>query len=357
MKLIKILPLILILITFLTSLFCFGCSNNSLESQNKELTGSRNYKWDTDTLPISGALINCIWRSSENNVWVSGIGVMGIFQFNGILWSYTPLPFQRGYVSSIYGTSPTDIWIAPENEMWRYDGNGWVKYDLKIAGYEYTHIYDMTGNSADEVYAVGFIARIFNNRKYFKSAIFKFNRNGWTVIDTSIENAQLQKIKKSSNDLFFISGFREIWDEDNNNLIRLESNLFEFDRRYLRELIDYKDLVFSISKIKNNLYFSDGNNNLYKYDLNSKKFKFWKNIESLYNWGDFEGRSENDIILYHSDTSFHTKILHFNGIDTEIIYENEKNYEILQFILFQNSIYLCANSSLNRGVIRGVLNE
>jgi hypothetical protein len=299
MKLIKILPLILILITFLTSLFCFGCSNNSLESQNKELTGSRNYKWDTDTLPISGALINCIWGSSENNVWVSGIGVMGIFQFNGILWSYTPLPFQRGYVSSIYGTSPTDIWIAPENEMWRYDGNGWVKYDLKIAGYEYTHIYDMTGNSADEVYAVGFIARIFNNRKYFKSAIFKFNRNGWTVIDTSIENAQLQKIKKSSNDLFFISGFREIWDEDNNNLIRLESNLFEFDK----------------------------------------------------------GRSENDIILYHSDTSFHTKILHFNGIDTEIIYENEKNYEILQFILFQNSIYLCANSSLNRGVIRGVLNE
>ncbi|MGH7751548.1 MAG: Ig-like domain-containing protein, partial [Gemmatimonadales bacterium] len=91
-----------------------------------------------------------LWAADANNVFV--VGQSGqIRRWNGSAWSlFATLPGSPG-LFGIWGTSPTDVWVAGSGGgIWHYDGVAFTQQAVIGSGH-----WAMWGSSPNDVFAVG----------------------------------------------------------------------------------------------------------------------------------------------------------------------------------------------------------
>ena len=71
--------------------------------------------------------LNVVWSYDNNNVFTGGVN--GTFlKYNGSVWTQITIPTPSEEIVSIYGASPTDIWMVTyEGSLLHYNGSTVVK--------------------------------------------------------------------------------------------------------------------------------------------------------------------------------------------------------------------------------------
>jgi hypothetical protein len=78
--------------------------------------------WESP-LPL-GAILNTVWGSSENDIWVGGERGT-LLHWDGLAWTFND--FTTEWVIALWGTGASDVWALLGNcATYRFDGNAWV---------------------------------------------------------------------------------------------------------------------------------------------------------------------------------------------------------------------------------------
>ncbi len=122
--------ILLCVLLFLFSLFFLQCTNDAKPYQSSPL----DYKWSADT--IDGHLYS-IWGGSSNNVYSVGWG-----------------------------------------NMYRFDGHSWTRVTLSIGSFS---LYKIHGFSNSDIWAVGSLSYLVNDKIQDSSIILHNNGGGWYI--------------------------------------------------------------------------------------------------------------------------------------------------------------------------------
>jgi hypothetical protein len=221
--------------------------------------------WMNVVLPVQAHFINDIYGFSSDDIWAVGAGILPeknnlIIHFNGNNWEdYSTTG--NGWLNSIWGNSPNNIWAGGLNELLHFDGLSWQKVNISMPprwGGEFgllPEFISISGMSENDVYAtVGYNAGMTPHEGSYYY-IYHFNGNSWSVIDSTLFisfngkfGVRLKTIEKS------IYSFS--W-----GLFKMEGN--NWVALYDDNLIDSfggldMDFLFA-SSIKDLLYFYNGN--------------------------------------------------------------------------------------------------
>jgi len=132
-------------------------------------------RWSTIPLP-AGHSGSSIWASSASDIFVvatnGGFGV--VLHYDGHAWTES----LRGTDSfrsprAVWGSSPTDVFVAGWGATWRYNGSGWAETSM-----DYELLTNIWGTSSQDVYAMG-TADFTPNPTSF----LHFNGVAWTGVE------------------------------------------------------------------------------------------------------------------------------------------------------------------------------
>ncbi|MDY0002949.1 MAG: hypothetical protein RBU30_16740, partial [Polyangia bacterium] len=98
------------------------------------------------------AMLNGVHVLSETEAYaVGGSGTGVVLRYNGTSWSqFATLPT---YLSSVWASSSSDLWVAGEDQVYRYDGANWTSIPSPAWPGEY--ITSIKGRGPTDIYAVG----------------------------------------------------------------------------------------------------------------------------------------------------------------------------------------------------------
>lgn len=218
----------------------FSCNRNPVYPEDNIPPGKRDYVWSIDSVDygnLAGTIqLESIWGSSATDVW----GVNGdaldvrdcLWHYDGREWTRategTPITEHTGnkVVYSVWGSAQNDVWAFGRkiNQgilsafMMHFDGNQWVDATPANVSALNSNLYCTYATAADNIWVGGYeyalhytgsnwetykladsiiIGSISGNSKYLYlttyspwgntdlTYIYKFNGNGFTVIDQS----------------------------------------------------------------------------------------------------------------------------------------------------------------------------
>jgi hypothetical protein len=124
------------------------------------------------TLP-PGSLMNCVWVSSANDVFVVGYdGASGelILHYNGSAWS-TMSKGTTAWLNGVWGSSGSDVFaVGAYGRILHYDGNAWSR--SRPMGVGITTLITIRGTSNKNILAVG-----------ENGTILHYDGNAWSVMN------------------------------------------------------------------------------------------------------------------------------------------------------------------------------
>ena len=309
--------------------------------------GRRDYVWTVDTLNIPFNVLESIWGFSPSDIWVIGKGgdlAKTIYHFNGSAWKTDGIS-RNVNPRTIWGFSANDIWIGGANTFWHYDGNYWKEHTyFTIPGYTYCGIEDVWGDNPNNIYAVGYA----ENNEGFSGLVMHYDGTNWTQSNfPMLERYNFDRIRKGENTNYYILGIRvEQFGEDTLKIFELVSNsLNEIYKGYT-----YVDSGGSFEQIGKEIFFL---NNRKIGTYSSNQFHQVVKISELNFGGAFWGRNEKDIFLRMYDG-----IAHYNGTDIKYLYSFRQGISISDAMLFEKDVFFLAydfNNGLNL-TIRGKIN-
>jgi len=221
MKMNQMLFLIFVLIIILNTVHC-----DTTEPPVDNLQpGRRDYVWTVDTLNIPFNVLESIWGFSPSDIWVIGKGgdlAKTIYHFNGSAWKTDGIS-RNVNPRTIWGFSANDIWIGGANTFWHYDGNYWKEHTyFTIPGYTYCGIEDVWGDNPNNIYAVGYA----ENNEGFSGLVMHYDGTNWTQSNfPMLERYNFDRIRKGENTNYYILGIRvEQFGEDTLKIFELVSN-------------------------------------------------------------------------------------------------------------------------------------
>jgi hypothetical protein len=148
--------------------------------------------WHEQLVSETRYLIVDLWGFAGGDVFAVGYrGSFGedpwpaIFRYDGAAWNEMELPAEPGYLTAVWGTSPTHVIAAfivlnSHALFWRFDGSAWTPMAAQLPDDERIVINGIWGSSATDVHAVG--ERIVDS--YWVGFTAHFNGESWSYTDT-----------------------------------------------------------------------------------------------------------------------------------------------------------------------------
>lgn len=174
---------LLFIFFFPTVLFLqFTTSCNTTEPFDDIKPGRRDYVWTVDTLKANpGDLFYMfsLWGSSPTDIWVVGhadASDLSKWHYDGISWKRDVTRISSN-LQSIYGFATNDVWMcdAPGLGVYHYNGQQWsTSYSYNESGTR-LGLNNIWGETSNNIYAVGGIDTISNGN--YRGAILHFDGN------------------------------------------------------------------------------------------------------------------------------------------------------------------------------------
>ena len=340
MEYLKYILIILIIIVF------NSCKNNVTGPETIS-DGRRDYVWKVDTLFVDSPFnyITFLKGYNSDNVWAFGSEV--VWNYKNGKWTKSP--------NNIYGV--WDICGVSENEAWAGEtgdgriyhlvGNDWSLFTtIKYPGYQYQSINNFYAESPTNIIAIGSVDK-GDFPRY--GIIMKFNGTTWNYIKQPDDKIEYYRIEKSNDNLYYILGILQTVDTTKNPPLHLPdtTKIFTYDGINLKQI--YSDQAsLNLCKIGDQVYFSK-KNKILSYDGNNFNtvIQYSSSEHDYYAYG---GRSLKDIFAYgYSKTAGNMRyIMHYNGIDNQILVQDEMIWGI--FISQDKVFVLTQNSNTSNGM-------
>lgn len=332
-----LLSLILFLLTT-----AFSCNDDVVVPPELQ-PGRRDYTWTVDTLkPAEGrSLPSRMWGVNANDIWAVGLSYLNaycIWHFDGQRWTnYTPDKYidPRG----LWGTASNNIWIgSTDGAFWHYDGFKWTKFsETVIPNYQQFVVQFMCGNSASNIYAVGFADSIGGNT--YKGVIMHYNGNVWELVN-------LPTLKKSFKQIFYEESSRKFiisaWTFDTP-----DEAIYSFDGSKLEQAYTTNEGL-TLIQIGKNIY-TEVDQKILKYQ--NSNFVLFKDFSSSNYVGNAFGRNEKDFFTINSDG-----IGHYNGTDLVTIYPKWTiDWSPGGGIVFEKDVFFIWDDSYKTFIVHGKL--
>ena len=297
--------------------------------------------WIRLKLPEGRFIPSNMWGISENDVWAVGLSYLNsycIWHYDGKKWTnYIPDKYidPRG----IWGTSSNNIWIgSTDGAFWHFDGLKWNKFsETIIPNYQQFLVQSMCGNSANNIYAVGFADSIDGST--YKAIIMHYDGSKWSPVD-------IPNTKSSFDQIFYdeISGKFIIASWIMNEA---EESIYSFNENIIDKIFTTQTGI-SINKIGKGVY-SVVNRKIYRY--NNNNFDMFLDLSSTNYAGSAFGRSEKDFFTINWDG-----IGHYNGNDLYTIYPKWNNdWSPDAGIVFEKDVFFIWDDSYTTYIVHGKL--
>ena len=141
------------------------------------------------TEQLRGDVYRSVWGTSPTDVYV--VGGPNVWHFDGNRWQGGPTTTEtEPKYLAIWGTSPRDLFAVGSNDAstrgvgWidHYDGTNWSKMEGH-GFFDAAHIYDISGNSPSDVYALGDLPAASDTPPefdYTEYRVVHYDGNAWT---------------------------------------------------------------------------------------------------------------------------------------------------------------------------------
>lgn len=120
------------------------------------------------------ATLSSMWASSPTDVWALGSGTL--VRYDGTAWTRPQTPSQAYF--GIWGSAPNDIWMAGgSSKIAHYDGTTWTEVANSLAG----HFNAIWGSAANDIWAVGSINGATGGVVHYDGATWQIaaSTSGW----------------------------------------------------------------------------------------------------------------------------------------------------------------------------------
>jgi len=355
----KLIFYLLVLVTINT----ISCKTTSTEPVIDPIIenppGTRNYEWTIDTLNTPSVDLYRLWGASYDDLWVVGYGgVMEnfVWHYNGKQWARNNFYLNGRIVPfSIWGFSGNDIWMTGYDRnsasIWHGDGLNWKPhYIYNSSDTSWNIFYNIWGESSNNIYAVGSLDTLINNKECFFGLIFHYDGKSWEKVKIESIKGQFLKIYKEKNgtEKYYILSSHEN-PENGKNFYKI----YELDGEKITEIYSLQLTVDSFSSMINlngKIYFSLNKDICC---FSGAEFVKIKTIEGINRGEILGGRNVNDLFFAMPEG-----LGHYNGDDFQIIYKVNISSRITDMVIFDEKIILLSEG--NNGIsyiIKGIKNN
>jgi hypothetical protein len=340
--------LLLFSVFIITVLFFIACDDTP-NGPEEPPPGSRDYTWEVDTLHVPFSFFTSISGTSENDVWICGPGDSEhrFYHFNGDEWKAVSLtaPYAPKSISSY---KENNVWSGGrEGDIYNYNGTNWSKRyqhiieDARTVVFESIKIFNPTNIIAAGQY-------FLEGENNYRGVLMEYDGNEWNELRMDSVKTTLADIEMSTDKRVFVLGS--------------SYEQYSIDRYQFYEFKDRKLNLFhagtkseeekgSLLQLGEETYFIIGPD-FYSYD--DEKFEKIGNLSDdpkFLNVG--FGRNVNDIYLGMRDG-----VAHYNGENTEYVYQSEINIFARKGIVFDNHVFFVGSDPFgNTFIIRGIQNN
>lgn len=251
------------------------------------------YSLDPITNPdTNNNTLNVVWAYDDNNVFAGGDN-QTLLKYDGVSWSQIPITFPFS-VFSIYGSSPTDVWLMSiAGTLAHYNGVSVTLVDIGNTNF----LLKIYGFSVNSIYLCG-----------DHGTVKSYDGSNWTAIANSYSNFR----------------FASIWGTSGSNLYFCGNDL---NSPYTARIIHYDGSVFTELKSftgtalrniwspDNNTFYISGGDALYVYNKTSN------DVSLAYTGATFafHGFDANNIVTSKMD-GFFDSLMVYNGSDWKSYY-------------------------------------
>lgn len=349
---IKLLLNFTLYLTLLSSLSC-----NSIEPNNDEKPGGRNYTWTIDTI-YSGSIqtyMVSMWGSSSEDVWICGYDADNskcIYHFNGTQWSIFTAP-ATNFIKKLYvveGSNSKNIFFAgksyhlnstpPPNfvdsaYVLQYLNGSWKNHTINSA----STLYSLCMVNESEVWAGGANGNLFRNTGY-----------EWQIYFLGNEEILINGLVSIGSNEVYATGHSEKILQGGGNY------LADYLYQYIGSawsLIDSNITSSNYNRISYPTVMKNINGTIYGSrddGIVKKNGDSWVVIKTGI-YGQFNGTNEKNIFIANQDFG----VLHFNGTDwfrfDELPWLRYYDVEV-----FDDSVFLLATDGAKSYLVKGKLN-
>jgi len=313
-----------------------SCSVLGSDEEKPDLLkpGSRNYTWKVDSVySAPGGWMNTIWGSSPNDMWIGSSGGSDrLWHYDGTKWEPSTQRIPRS-IYSIFGFAQNDVWMGTNGIIYHFDGSDWTPfYTYSPEGMGEPTIYDIWGTSASNIYAVGSVSE--GQGGAYKGFVLHHNGSEWKEILLTDFDVYLLRTRDAEKNVFM-----EAIKLPNGSIQEEEMIVYEYKNQNLRKVVSKtvsESETFSMNTINNELLIIF-ENKISKYS-NGKI----KEISVLTNnsrpFGIY-GRHEKDLFLVTKEG-----VEHFNGEDTRVLFElDNERADVFRGIIMEKDIFFVVN--------------
>lgn len=317
-KLITLLAIIIMLVT---------CKDDPVgPDDSNAVPGRRDYIWTVDTIKQYLASFNCIWGTSPTDVWIADDS-NPIYRYDGQKY-YRDSKAILVSPKSIYG-SKNKVWIVGQEGTILKHENGIYKreIDARINNH-FVWFSGIDGKDDREIYTCSWV----NYPKSHDGVIYSYDGNTWRNEKLIGDSGGFMKMlySRRNDRYYFLSGYVA---EDQS----LTYNIYEYDKKKLLKILSQKEdgRGCSIYKIDDYLY----------YIIKNKVYRYWNgNSELIFEVNDINqggllgGRNRRDILLRMQDG-----IAHYNGTDWQYLIKFENNrLPGAEALVFEKDVFVTA---------------
>ena len=212
------ISLLLILTAIVTLIIMsISCNDNPVAPGNEPPPGRRDYEWSVDTLISPMWLVEKMWGSSPQNVWVIGGGggaMERIWHYDGNSWRHPEGIERVGPSHAIYGLGENKMWVGGvDGQITFYDGNSWTEsYRYTPKNSAFTSIEDIYGHNENDVYAVGLYA-LDDGSNQTRGFILHYDGVEWKEVLRTDYHSYFYRILPINNKEYYVCELRLPIDE------------------------------------------------------------------------------------------------------------------------------------------------
>jgi hypothetical protein len=307
------------------------CKNNPV-SPPDNTPGRRDYTWTVDTLKANpGDLfyMSSLWGSSPTDIWAVGsadASDLSIWHYDGINWTQNNSILSSN-LQCIFGFAQNNVWAieAPGTKIYNFNGLQWSNVYNYLNSETYLYAVDIWGEASNNIYIVGSISSIDTN--VYRGTIMHYEGKNWNFVsipDYRVEFTHIRRgIKENTNYYLMATRFESTGDTN---------KIYEFDGSNLKEIYSSPKGA-SACEMEGKMYFPI-EKKIFKYENN--QFVVWKDFSSTTYRGWICGRNEIDFFALASDG-----LAHYNGTNLKTIYSTTS--PISGILVFSKDIFFIIN--------------
>lgn len=302
--------------------------------------GRRDYVWTVDTLKNQNNDLThlfSLWGSTPTDIWAVGQSSSASsakWHYDGMQWKNDNSRISNN-LRTIFGFSTGNIWAgdSPGMGIYRFDGNLWtINYSYNDFN-EFIGINNIWGEQLNDIYAVGSIYNSISNT--LRGVILHFNGYVWQSININFPNTDFLQIRKdkSRQNNYYLSGNQFL-----QNKIILKG--YKFNGKEITEIYSSEARSLNVNEINNLVYFTQsGGNQILKYSANN--LQVWKDFSNTdFSLGLLWGRSEKDIFTQAFKSGIYG-LGHFNGDEWVLLYPLSRPID--DVMVFDTEIFILTN--------------